>query len=217
MDIQTAIKNRRSIRKFLDKKIEPEIINQIIELANWAPSACNIQGWRFIIVDDLKLKEKVVERGGAKFIKDAPLGILVVYDRRTENLEYQDHIQSAAAAIQNLLLAAFNQDLGGCWVCLLPTKKDLKKIFNIPPAYTPVAYVALGYPVQEIKTMPRRYKLNQLIGHNRFPVSSPEMTSSCLKLLVKRILRKMYFSLPVPFKKLVSPLVDKYFTKKFDN
>lgn len=216
MDIQTTIKNRRSVRKFLNKKIEPEIINQIIELANWAPSACNIQGWRFIIVDDQKLKEKIVERGGARLIKDAPLGILVVYDQRTENSEYQDHIQSAAAAIQNLLLAAFSKGLGSCYICHLPRKKELKKMFNIPSAYTPIAYVVLGYSVQEPKMVPRRYKLNQLIGHNQFPAVS--VTSvSIKKLLIKRVLRKIYYFLPAPFKKMVSPMVDKYFTKKFEN
>ncbi len=216
MDIQFAIKNRRSLRRFLDKKIEPEIINQIIESANWAPSACNIQGWRFIIVDDQKLKEKIVERGGTKFIKEAPLGILVTYDKRTENLEYQDHIQSAAAAIQNLLLAAFSKGLGSCWICHLPRKKELKKIFNIPPSHTPAAYIAIGYPAQELKAAPRKYKLNQLIGYNQFP-ANPIASVSNKKLLIKRIFRKIYYFLPSPIKKILFPVVDKYFTKKFGN
>jgi len=216
MDIQNTIKNRRSVRKFLAKSIEPEIISQIIESANWAPSACNIQGWRFIIVNDQKLKEKIVDRGGSKFIKDAPLGILVVYDERTENLEYQDHIQSASAAIQNLILAASDKGVGSCWVCQLPRKKELKKIFHIPDAYTPVAYIVLGYPAQELKIVSRRYVLNQLIGYNQFPEDSvaPVPTS---KLLIKRRFRKIYYFLPAPFKKMVFPLVDKYFTKKFGN
>lgn len=216
MDIQTAIKNRRSVRKFLNKKIESEIINQIIELGNWAPSACNIQGWRFIIVNDQKLKEKIVEGGGAKLIKDAPLGILVTYDQRTENLEYQDHIQSAAAAIQNLLLAAFSKGLGSCYVCHLPRKKELRKIFNIPSAYTPIAYVVLGYPAQEPKLIARRYQLNQLIGYNRFP-EVPIADVLPPKLLIKRLLRKIYYFLPTPVKKILFPIADKYFIKKFGN
>ena len=216
MDIQTTIKNRRSVRKFLPKPVKQEIIDKIIESANWAPSACNVQGWKFIIVDDQKLKEKIVEKGGAKLIKNAPLGILVAYDQRTENLEYQDHIQSAAASIQNLLLAAYDQGLGSCWICHLPNKKELKKIFNIPATFTPIAYIALGYPAQEPITIPRRYELNQIIGRNQFP-ASPTTSISTKKLLIKRALRKRYFSLPTPFKKMVSRLVDKYFTKKFSN
>ena len=216
MDIQTAIKQRRSVRKFLPQAIEPEIIRCLLESAQWAPSACNIQGWRFIVVDDQKLKEKIVERGGTKFIKDAPLGILVAYDQRTENLEYQDHIQSAAAAIQNLLLTAYSKGLGGCYVCHLPRKKELKRIFNIPTAYTPVAYIALGYPAQESKVVPRRYGLNQLIGHNQFPATSITSVST-KKLLIKRGLRKIYYFLPAPFKKIIFPFVDRYFTKKFEN
>jgi len=216
VDIQNTIKNRRSVRKFLAKPIEPEIISQIIESANWAPSACNIQGWRFIIVNNQKLKEKIVDRGGPRFIKDAPLGILVVYDKRTENLEYQDYIQSASASIQNLILAAADRGLGSCWVCQLPRKKELKKIFQIPNAYTPVAYIVLGYPAQEPKIVSRRYVLNQLIGYNKFPAGSIAPVST-QKLLIKRGLRKIYYFLPTPFKKMVFPLVDKYFTKKFEN
>jgi len=150
MDIQNTIKNRRSVRKFLAKAIEPEIVNQIIESANWAPSACNIQGWRFIIVNDQKLKEKIVDRGGPRFIKDAPLGILVVYDERTENLEYQDHIQSASAAIQNLILAASDRGLGSCWVCQLPKKKELKEI-SIAFAYNSNAIEGSTITLEEVR------------------------------------------------------------------
>jgi nitroreductase len=214
MELKSAIKNRRSVRKFLDKKIEPEIIRQIIEAAVLAPSACNIQGWRFIVVQDQKLKEEMVKKGSASFIKNAPLGILVAYDQRTDNTEYQDHIQSASAAIQNLLLAAFEQGLGSCWICQLPTKKELSKLFNIPSSFSPIAYIALGYPAQNIEPMPRKYEIDRLIGYNQFPNSIQEAKT---KMPGKKLLRKMYFALPTGLKTILFPIVDKYFTKKFKN
>lgn len=214
MELQSAIKNRRSVRKFSDQKIEPALISQIIELAAFAPSACNIQGWRFIVVKDQKLKEEIVKMGAAPFIKDAPLGILVVYDRRTDNTEYQDHIQSAAAAIQNLLLAAFEKELGACWICHLPPQKELRRLFNIPSSYLPLAYVALGYPAQEAKPVARRNKTEDLIGYDSFPKTAAKEEK---KAPNRKILRKLYFALPVGVKRILFPIVDKYFTKKFDN
>lgn len=214
MELKDAIKNRRSCRRFLDKKIEPELIKQIIEAATFAPSACNIQGWRFIVISDQKLKEEVFKKGGAKFIQDAPLGILIAYDRRTDNLEYQDYVQSAAAAVQNLLLTAFENDLGACWICHLPNKKDLARLFNISSSYDPIAYVALGYPAQKTETVLRKYELDKLIGYNRFPESIKETEK---KMPGKKWLRKIYYALPTGLKRILFPLVDKYFTKKFNN
>ncbi|KKS07029.1 MAG: hypothetical protein UU61_C0024G0012, partial [Parcubacteria group bacterium GW2011_GWB1_41_4] len=95
-------------------------------------------------------------------------------------------------------------------------KKELKEIFHIPAAYTPVAYIVLGYPAQEPKIVSRRYVSNRLIGYNKFPADSITPVSTP-KLLIKRGLRKIYYFLPAPFKKMVFPLVDKYFTKKFGN
>ena len=90
---------------------------KVIEAGMWAPSACNLQNWKFIVIDNQNLKEKLVDWGAAIFIKHAPMAILVLYDNRTANIEYQDHIQSAAAAIQNMLLAAISLELGTCWIC----------------------------------------------------------------------------------------------------
>lgn len=59
MSIGQNIKQRRSIRKFHSKKVPAKIINQILTLAGWAPSAHNSQPWRFILIDDLSLKQKL--------------------------------------------------------------------------------------------------------------------------------------------------------------
>jgi len=132
MDFISLIKTRRSIRLFQDKKIDRKTAKKIIEIATYAPSACNIQGWRFIVVDDQTKKQEIVDHGGSINIKNAPLGILVLYDNRTKNTEYADDVQSAAAAIQNMLLKIHDLGLSACWTCHLPSRKQLRKIFNIP-------------------------------------------------------------------------------------
>ncbi|MFC1756656.1 nitroreductase family protein [Patescibacteria group bacterium] len=214
MEIEQVIKNRRSVRVFSDQKINQETLEKILEAGNWAPSHCNTQSWKFIIVDDQEIKNKIFENGSAPVIKSAPYGILVLYNKSdSDNLEYLDWIQSSSAAIQNMLLTIHDLGLGACWVCHLPSKKTLKKIFNIKESYSPVAYVAFGYPKQTSISIPRKNKIENIYSFNKF--SWPQQKTS-LNIHFKRVARKIYYKLPLFVKKIISPLVDK-FVKKFKN
>lgn len=217
MDLINLIKTRRSVRIFQDKKIDRETVKKIIEAATYAPSACNVQGWRFIVIDDEKKKQEIVDNGGSINIKKAPLGILTLYDNRTKNTEYLDNIQSGAAAIQNMLLTVHNLGLGACWICHLPSKRDLRKIFNIPKTMSPVAYILIGHKKQESREMPRKYNLGELIGFNEFSsnINQGEKQSN---LLIKKILTKTFLLLPAFIKKRwLNKYLDKNFVKKFKN
>lgn len=197
MDIFKAIKERRSIRHFQDKELDKDALNKIIEAANWAPSASNIQGWRFIIIDEPKLKNQLVKLGVARVINDAPLGILILYDNRSINLEYMDHIQSASAAIENMLLVAYALGIGSCWVCRLPFKRRMRKIFKFPWYYDPIAYIALGYPKDEVRQVERKYKFTDLISYNYFVSNEPNRLSNLcfISLSIARVRRKLNFFL----------------------
>jgi len=208
MELFKAIEERRSARRFLKKEIEPGKIKKIISAAAYAPSACNIQGWKFIIVNKQKIKEKMVNKGTIEFIKFAPIGILVTYDKRSENAEYKDHIQSASAAIQNMLLAAHSLGIGSCWVCHLPPKTTLRKIFRILPYYDPIAYIALGYYKNKPKKMPRRYDINDIISFNRFNFKDNISLKTSSYRLAKRMAFKLYKYLP--FKKFFLPITRKF-------
>lgn len=220
MDILTVIKNRRSIRIFDDRKVEKEVIEKIIEAGIQAPSSCNIQGWRFIVIDDQETKNKLVENGGAILIKKAPAGILVIYDSRTRNFEYQDYIQSASAAMENIFLAATALGIGCCWLNHLPPKKILKKLFNIPRGYSPIGYLMIGYPHPQKKPLPvpRKYKLEQLISYNTFGKNLAIKKTSAIKLFLTKFLIRIYYLIPLFIKKsFLNKFLDKYFVKKFEN
>lgn len=218
MDIIEVIKKRRSVRHFKSDNVPEDLIKKIIEAAIWAPSACNMQAWRFIIIDDQKVKEEIFNQGGAAAIKTAPSGILVVYDNRTKNIEYQDHIQSAAAAIQNLLLAATYYGLGSCWICHLPSKRNLRKILKIPNNFSPIACVVLGFKEKEPVEVSRIHSLDSLVGHNVFNPLSPQEKINAPKLFFSRIFIKIYYALPVFLKKkFLNKFVDQKFVKKFDD
>lgn len=218
MDAIEIIKKRRSIRHFKPDAVPADLIKKVIEAATWAPSACNIQGWRFIVIDDPKIKEEIVNQGGATIIKAAPTGIFIVYDKRTKNIEYQDHIQSGAAAIQNLLLAATHFGLGSCWICHLPPQGKLREILKIPPIFSPLAYVALGFPERDAKEVPRIYPLDSLIGYNAFNLQSPQEKLNTWILFFHRVFRKIYYLLPAFLKKkFLNKFVNQKFVKKFGN
>lgn len=213
MELNQAIRERRSIRKYNDRIVEREVINQIIEAGTWAPSACNVQGWRFILINDKTKFEELISNGAAAFLKNVSQAILIVYENTTDNIEYSDYIQSASACIENMQLKAFELNVGSCWVNFLPSKKQVKKIFNIPWNYSPVALMTIGYYDQKLNERVRKYVIDDLISVNTFS-GGKSIPQNRMKINVKRAMRKVYFVFP--FKKLLNKFIDKK-EKKFDN
>lgn len=212
MDIFEAIKTRRSIRTYSRKVIPKEVLERIIEAGVWAPTACNRQGFRFIAIDNEELKKKIVENGAASFIKDAPIALIVLYDNRTDNLEYQDHIQSAAAAIQNILLAAHAQGIGTCWICHMPRKEVLRKHLDIPDFFDPIACITMGYHEHNPKPLPR-IGVKDVLCFNSFSFRAED--SRQLRTAAKRKFRRLYFSMPPKIRRRIRPLASR-FEKRFE-
>lgn len=211
MEITKCIKDRRSIRRFSPEKIDNGTIHQLIEAAIYAPSACNMQAWKFIVVQSTNKKKEMIKYGAAKWIINAPIGILVIYrnDVTINANLYKDHYQSAAAAIQNLLLEATNLGLATCWICDLPRPQYIKKTFNIPKQFDIIAYIAVGYPLvddsllslkhygntENFKLHARKYSVDEVIYYDSFDSSDKTYVSipSKKKLLLKRFLLKRKF------------------------
>lgn len=161
MDVFEAIRTRRSVRSFEDSPVARELIEQVIEGGRWAPSACNIQGARFVVVEDAKEKKVLIEAGVTK-LKNTPVGIFVLYDNRTHNQEYADHIQSGAAAIQNMMLSAHALGLGAVWICNLPSQQKMRKLLQVPWYLAVIGLVRLGHPKQIPGPVPRKKTLAEV-------------------------------------------------------
>jgi nitroreductase len=214
MELQEAIRGRRSIRNYYDKPVDDETVRKIIEAGTWAPSACNCQAWRFIVINDHNILQKLYKLGSATFVKDAHQAILVVCNNQSDNLEYRDYIQNGAAAVQNMSLMAYSLGVATCWVNNLPNKGVLRWEFDIPHYYDPIAMLTLGYPLRDAVDRPRKNKLDDLISYNRYEAHGQEEYKSVVSVGVKRIVRKLYKALPC--KTVLKKLADK-FEKKFDN
>ncbi len=216
MELEEAIRQRRSIRRFRSDKIPVSVIKEMLDFCRHAPSACNIQGWRFILVTDERLKQEIFDHGGSIVIRDAPQAIIFLYDKRTDNTEYKDYIQSAAAAIQNFLLIAHSKGIGTCWINHLPRRNILRRIFNLPEYYEPIAVVILGYPSQERAVeMKRKFNIEDILTLNKEPFNLKEEKKKFHH--TKRFFRRLYYLSPKPIKKLLNKFLDEHFVKKFEN
>lgn len=155
MDVISAIKKRRSIRKFQDKAIPDDVLRSIMDCAILAPSAGNRQPWIFVVVKGSAVKEQLVEAsGGQTFLAQAPVVVVVCADPEVSAKRYEDrgrslyYIQDTAAAVTNILLAATSFDLGTCWVGAF--KEGLvREALELPPNLRPVAMIPMGYPDEE--------------------------------------------------------------------
>lgn len=154
-------KNRKSIREFEDKMISEEDIKYIIKCAIEAPSACNLQKWKFIIVKIKKYKEIISRARKLNFLKDVPVLICVGIERIRYHEEINDEIviaqtaaMDASSAIMNIIYAAQNLDISSCWINLVvlndEEKQKLNKELDIDKNIELVSIVCLGYSKKEI-------------------------------------------------------------------
>lgn len=163
-DFVQVLKSRRSIRVFQTKKLGEETLEQLIEAAKWAPTACNRQGLRFLFVMDDGLKKIVSSTisGGHEFAHNAPVLLLVLADKR--DYRYPDErftpYQDAAAAIQNLLLMAEHLGIGACWCTYtsyssVQREGEIRTLLHIPDHMLICGAVPLGWPGQNMCVVPR--------------------------------------------------------------
>ncbi|HDQ15587.1 MAG TPA: nitroreductase family protein [Bacteroidetes bacterium] len=168
MDVFEAIKNRRSIRRFIKKPVDDEKLLKILDTSRWAPTAGNIQDIQLIVVRDEGRKLQLAEAAYGQYWLAAASALIVVsskidkvsriYGKRGENLY---SVQNTAAAIQNMMVAAHALGIGSCWVGSFD-EIAVERILKIPEKHNTVAIIALGYPAEN-PNPPHRYSLDSFI------------------------------------------------------
>ncbi len=158
-----AIYNRRSIREFTDQEIAKDQLLEITKAGSWAPSGLNNQPWRFVIIQEDSIREKLAEQTHYGHIVRAAKGLIAVYlDTNAMYDEVKDH-QAAGACIQNMLLAIEALGLGGVWLGqILKNKAKVNEILGLGKELDLMAVVAIGHP-QHRNQKSQRKPLNEFI------------------------------------------------------
>jgi nitroreductase len=155
-----AILRRRSIRQYRGVPVNKSDIQLLLKAGMYAPSARNQQPWHFVVIDQRKLLNSIMDvHPYASMLSGAELAILVCGD---ENLELSKGYWpvDCAAATQNILLAAHAVGLGGVWLGVYPRKerqKGIRELIALPDHVHPFSLVSIGYPAEE-KAFPDRFK-----------------------------------------------------------
>lgn len=150
MNVLDAIRMRRSVRSYAPTSIPADVMARMRHALRLAPSACNIQPWRFILVTDGELRRRVAQAAkDQKWIADAPVIVVgcglpqQAYKRMGGSGNSVDI--DLAIALDHLTLAAVDEGLGTCWIGAFDEAK-VKALLCIPEEVKVVAMTPLGYP-----------------------------------------------------------------------
>lgn len=168
------VKKRNSTRSYSSRPVSRELIDQCLEAARLAPSACNSQPWSFIVVDNEKKKNEIVKKSLSglywmnRFVKEAPVIVVVI----TENSTYiarmggmlrgvKYNLIDIGIACDHLTLQAEELGLGTCWLGWF-NERAVKKALALPKKTRVDIMIALGYPGQETGEKKIRKSLDQV-------------------------------------------------------
>jgi len=162
MEFSEVIGKRRSVRHLSAKlTVSEEDTLALLEAAVAAPSAGNIQPWRFFVVRSAEARERLSAALHQRWAAAAPLVIVVAVDPRPCAARYGDRgeylyaIQDTAAAAENILLAAVDRGLASCWIGAFD-QAAVAEAIDAPAPITPVAVLPIGYSAESAGRPARR-------------------------------------------------------------
>ena len=178
-DFMEIVKGRRSIRRYEEKEVPDELLNQIFESIQWSPSWANSQCWEVIVVKDMDVKEQLQgalapKNPSTKAITEAPV-VLVLCGKLNSSGFYKDQVTTKLGdwfmfdlgiATQSICLTARHLGLGTVIIGLFDHNKT-KAILNVPDGYEVVSLIPLGYPAKD-SPAPKRREINEFIHINKF-------------------------------------------------
>jgi nitroreductase len=168
MELMQAIRARRSIRNFQDKPVEEEKLLAVLEAGRLAPSAKNMQDWRFIVVRDETARGRLAEAARSqRFVAQAPV---VIAACGTSDLVMTcgqpAYAIDVAIALDHMTLAAASLGLGTCWIGAF-YEEQARAILGVPEGVRIVALLPLGYPAEEPFPRPRK-PLDEIVSWERW-------------------------------------------------
>ncbi len=141
------IEHRTSVRGYGQRAIEADKLTRVLNAGRLAPSACNFQPWRFLVLQSPKALEKVCKTYGRPWLATAPTVIALCgwHDLAWRRSDGKLHLDiDVAIAADHMTLAAVEEGLSTCWVCAFDAG-GFKRLFELPPELEPIALLPIGY------------------------------------------------------------------------
>ncbi len=179
--LQRILGGRRSIRRYLPTPVEPEKLRACLEAARIAPSAHNVQPWRFVVVDDPGLKDRLAEAAfsgiysGSKFAARAPILLVLLARPGKAVVRLGSMIQGVpyflldiGIAGEHVVLQAEELGLATCWMGWFDYRRA-RKVLAIPRTFKLVAMMPLGYAEKRPQREPPRRAFEDIVTFNGAP------------------------------------------------
>ena len=172
MDFNKLIDERYSVRNFKPEHLSEEVINKIIAAGHKAPTGCNYQPQRILVINTDESTEKLKSCTKCHF--NAPTAMLICHNiDESWKRVYDGAVSSpvdAAIVTTYMMLAAQNEGVGSCWVMHFDPIA-MRKEFNIPQNFEPTALLLLGYPSPNAKPIAMHYSfrpIDEVVFHDKF-------------------------------------------------
>ena len=178
--ILDCITKRQSIRRYFNTPLAREHLLQCIEAARLAPSACNMQPWKFIIVDDVDLKNRLCQEafGGVyainRFAASAPVIVAVISEKekfltalagRVRGTKY--YLLDIGISCEHFILQAAELGIGSCWIGWFDEKK-VKELLKVPHSEKVDVLISLGYYQEVQRSQKIRKPQKEIVSFNRY-------------------------------------------------
>lgn len=170
MDVYDAIRTRKSVRSFLERPVEEDKLERILEAGRLAPSARNTQEWRFIVVRDPGLRRRLIPAAaGQSFVGEAPCVIVgcAETDEHVMRCGEKCYPIDLAIAMDHISLAAAAEGLGTCWVGAF-YQDQVKMVLDIPDEIKVVELMPLGYPADTSVQEKNRMALDEIVRYDQW-------------------------------------------------
>lgn len=181
MNFQELILARQSVRKYTDQPVEKEKIMRCLEAARLAPSASNSQPWKFIVVDDPELKEKVAKETYSmmasfnKFVHQAPVIIVITLEKpplvnriggRIKKKEWK--LIDVGISADHLCIQAHEEGLGTCMLGWY-NEKEIQELLGIPEKKSVALLISVGYAPDDYKLRKKiRKDFGKVVSFNKY-------------------------------------------------
>ncbi len=180
MQFLELVKKRQSVRRYSDKPVEREKIDYCLETARLAPSACNSQPWKFIVIDNPELRPKIAKETFGKilsfnrFSMTAPVLVAIVREKQTAFAKFGAVVRKKdftsidiGIAAEHFCLAAAEQGLGTCMLGWFD-EKAVKKMLSVPSSKRITLIITLGYAADEKVRDKTRKQTDEMSGFNNY-------------------------------------------------